>query len=395
MDEESEGIYYYNTATGETQWDHPGPGDSSEGVYEGDSVESLLEDCRKFLRREFPPRLQLVLEVLEDPSRARERNTLKVLAAANSLLQEVAEVQLGLGSVVSILSDVVGDPGKISAARNGPAAGRGINPRPPLTPPPMSVLKKYAEETAAGSVDKRSSTSTSTSGAAAEQASGRRASAAGAAHGSAPSQDAQQRPPLVRKARATPGSTPARSRSRDKVGGTALSGGAKPSSQGHGTNSNGSGSVAGSGGTRAPLPRGGAAASTTTAGTDRPTPPWALDKNSHTNGADSTGRSPLQRRGGRVASAGGDAAATKPTVPSVLDGEPVSCDILEEQVGSVIKFRAVLQIGSTRCQGPVRWERSLATEDLDKLIAAMSSGGLQAVQEVQPELFRIRERRRG
>lgn len=67
---------------------------------------------------------------------------------------------------------------------------------------------------------------------------------------------------------------------------------------------------------------------------------------------------------------------------------------MEEKVGTKLKYRAVIDVDGTRVQGPVRWDKRIADEDLDKLHSANRNGGIEAVQKLQPELFRIREQQR-
>jgi len=74
----------------------------------------------------------------------------------------------------------------------------------------------------------------------------------------------------------------------------------------------------------------------------------------------------------------------------------MNCDakIIEEQVGTTVKCRAVVEYGSLRIQGPSRWHRNTAEADLGKFRAALQRGGTAEAQKVQPELYRVREQRR-
>eukprot|EP00929_Paragymnodinium_shiwhaense_P053939 TRINITY_DN27042_c0_g1_i1.p1 TRINITY_DN27042_c0_g1~~TRINITY_DN27042_c0_g1_i1.p1 ORF type:complete len:387 (-),score=58.45 TRINITY_DN27042_c0_g1_i1:151-1311(-) len=73
------------------------------------------------------------------------------------------------------------------------------------------------------------------------------------------------------------------------------------------------------------------------------------------------------------------------------DGPPEG-EITEETVAGVTKHRAKLDAGGTKVQGPLRYSREVAEEDLKKLHQAFEEGGFNAVQSLQPELFRIREK---
>ena len=78
---------------------------------------------------------------------------------------------------------------------------------------------------------------------------------------------------------------------------------------------------------------------------------------------------------------------------------------LQEVIGGRTKYRARLPCGSLVIQGPLRTLKETSeqdrskriahrdVEDLVKMEAAWSSDGLQGVQKLQPELFRIREPR--
>lgn len=67
--------------------------------------------------------------------------------------------------------------------------------------------------------------------------------------------------------------------------------------------------------------------------------------------------------------------------------------IVEETVGNRVKYRARLPYGSMTVSGPVRFQYITAQQDLEKMEeAALSSEGMRAVQRIQPELFRIRDR---
>jgi len=67
--------------------------------------------------------------------------------------------------------------------------------------------------------------------------------------------------------------------------------------------------------------------------------------------------------------------------------------IIEETVGNRTKYRARLPCGSITISGPLRWGQDMANQDLVKMTEALQTEGLRAVQRIQPELFRIREKR--
>lgn len=75
-------------------------------------------------------------------------------------------------------------------------------------------------------------------------------------------------------------------------------------------------------------------------------------------------------------------------VADALDG---AC-IVEETVGGRVKYRARLPCGGVVVSGPVRFQRTTAEQDLEKMEAALNDEGMRAVQRIQPELFRIRDR---
>lgn len=83
--------------------------------------------------------------------------------------------------------------------------------------------------------------------------------------------------------------------------------------------------------------------------------------------------------------------------PAVPSGKPAGrlegSTISEETVGGRVKYRAKLPCGSVVVSGPVRFQLVTAEEDLVKMEEALESeGGMRAVQRIQPELFRIRDR---
>lgn len=67
--------------------------------------------------------------------------------------------------------------------------------------------------------------------------------------------------------------------------------------------------------------------------------------------------------------------------------------IIEETVGGRSKYRARLPCGTITISGPLRLYRDTAEQDLAKMEEALTSDGLRAVQKIQPELFRCREKR--
>lgn len=71
-----------------------------------------------------------------------------------------------------------------------------------------------------------------------------------------------------------------------------------------------------------------------------------------------------------------------------LDGS----EIVEENVAGKTKFRARMQCGNVTVSAPVRWQRVTAVEDLEKMEGAFAEEGMVAVQRIQPDLFRIRDR---
>lgn len=62
-------------------------------------------------------------------------------------------------------------------------------------------------------------------------------------------------------------------------------------------------------------------------------------------------------------------------------------------MGGRTKYRARLPCGTITISGPLRFLLATAEEDLVKMEEALANDGLQAVQKIQPELFRIREPR--
>jgi len=66
--------------------------------------------------------------------------------------------------------------------------------------------------------------------------------------------------------------------------------------------------------------------------------------------------------------------------------------IVEETVGNRVKYRARLPCGGVTVSGPVRFQYCTAEEDLAKMEDALQGEGMRAVQRIQPELFRIRDK---
>eukprot|EP00913_Durusdinium_trenchii_P021550 g20252.t1 len=97
-----------------------------------------------------------------------------------------------------------------------------------------------------------------------------------------------------------------------------------------------------------------------------------------------------------------DRDAEKPEEAPRCPGRSVAgAKIHEEVIGGRTKYRARLPCGSLVIQGPLRALRETSEQDagrrsgrdLVKMEAAWVSDGLQGVQKLQPELFRIREPR--
>ncbi|CAK9003379.1 unnamed protein product [Durusdinium trenchii] len=89
-----------------------------------------------------------------------------------------------------------------------------------------------------------------------------------------------------------------------------------------------------------------------------------------------------------------DRDAEKPEeARSAGGGSVAGAKIHEEVIGGRTKYRARLPCGSLVIQGPLRALRETSEQDLVKMEAAWVSDGLQGVQKLQPELFRIREPR--
>jgi len=63
-------------------------------------------------------------------------------------------------------------------------------------------------------------------------------------------------------------------------------------------------------------------------------------------------------------------------------------------VGGRTKYRARLPTpGGVLVQGPLRFLRETVEQDLVRMEEALSSEGMKGVQKLQPELFRVREKR--
>jgi len=86
-------------------------------------------------------------------------------------------------------------------------------------------------------------------------------------------------------------------------------------------------------------------------------------------------------------------ASKEPEQTIIPAGKTEGACIVEEQVGSRMKYRARLPTGTVVVSGPVRWQRTTAEQDLDKMEEALTSDGHRAVQRIQPDLFRIRDKR--
>jgi len=65
---------------------------------------------------------------------------------------------------------------------------------------------------------------------------------------------------------------------------------------------------------------------------------------------------------------------------------------VEETVGNRVKYRARVPCGSVTVSGPLRFQYVTAEQDLAKMEEAVLSDEPRAVQRIQPELFRIRDR---
>jgi len=87
--------------------------------------------------------------------------------------------------------------------------------------------------------------------------------------------------------------------------------------------------------------------------------------------------------------------AASPALPAEAAAalENGGAKIIEETVGNRTKYRARLPCGPITISGPLRWQKVTADEDLTKMETVMLAEGLRGVQKIQPELFRIRDKR--
>lgn len=74
------------------------------------------------------------------------------------------------------------------------------------------------------------------------------------------------------------------------------------------------------------------------------------------------------------------------------DGD-VTHEIFEETLGGKTKMRARITASGFTVSGPLRVQRTTAESDLAKMLEAYNANGVKEAQRIQPELFRVRERR--